>query len=279
MISPVRDKDILNELTVFKLHAYARSHNWHETSRWHDKAIVYTLDNSSSNDKILLPIRNTFADYAERVANAIYTFAEVEHRSELDVYYDLLEVGVDIIWLSSSHHNDGYVLSLNEYSELYSNASALLTAAARSVEAPKAVHRGKISSEIVRYLAEVIPARSESKTYALTLHSPVTQSLYEPRLTEERSHYPRELPFSRRTTLLLADALDNTNAALNHIDTYDVVTAVCAAVGKGISANLCNAISCLAREAHGINITISWAGVNGTKRPQAMNSEAIQPTY
>lgn len=268
MNASIRDKVALSKLMVSNLHAYARSRNWNEQETWNDRAIVYTQQNAQDEFELLVPLRDTFADYAERVANILYTLSKAEDRSEEAVYLDLIEISADVIRFWSSFRPAEDTVSLAEYSNLYTNANDMLSAAARAVETPRAAYRGKISSYIAEYLSQVTPIMTTVQGYSLTLHSPVTQPLYEQRRFLDYSEEQSCLPFSRRATLKLAEALDHVTDALSYVYKTDDLSPFEEAVSHGVSANLCSSISRVAKDSGGLAIGLYWASIRGSELPR-----------
>ena len=268
MTLPIQDKAALSQLSVRNLHDYARSRNWSEQETWGDRAIVYSLGTGDVDLELLVPLRDSFADYAERVANIIATLAISEDRPELEVYFDLVEISSDVIRLSSSGRPDDHMLSLSEFSSLYAHSHELVTAAARAVETPKAAYRGNISKGVADYLSRLTPVRTSGSDYSLTLHSPVTRPLFEQRRIFDYHEEQNYMPFSRRTTMKLAEALQYTTTALSEVCLTSDLSVFDAASSYGVSANLCSSLSKLAKDASGIEIALFWALVRGDERPQ-----------
>ena len=255
-------------MSPINLHAYARSRDWVEQEIWNDRATIFTLAAGDSELEILVPLRDSFADYAERVSDAIRTLALAENRSETEIYLDLMEVGSDVIRCWSSLRPTTESLSLSEYSNLYSNVHDMISAAARAVEAPRAAYRGKLSKDISDYLSQVRPIAASTSSYSLILHSPVPLPLYEQGRMFDYGETQVHLPFSRRATLKLAEALDHTTSALTEVCKTSDLSIFEYASSYGVSANLCSAISRLAKGARGIEIGLYWAYVRGGDPPR-----------
>ena len=99
--------------------------------------------------EILCPHRDTIADYAESMAEAIAIFATVEDRSQLDVFHDVAGAGADVIHIRSPNGTANGTLSLRQNAKILNDAYNMLASAARAVENPKAAYRGRISGNVI----------------------------------------------------------------------------------------------------------------------------------
>ncbi len=104
MLVQIRDRKSLERLPIVNLRSYLLSRGWTSVGPWGDRpAIIFAKEDENKNREILVPTRDTVADYAERIAEAIAILAEVEERSQLDVFQDLSASGADVIRLRSSN--------------------------------------------------------------------------------------------------------------------------------------------------------------------------------
>ena len=93
MIVQIRDRAALSTLSFVSLQAYLESHGWNNEGPWGQRpATIYSKEYGGGTWEILAPTRDTVADYAEAMGEAVAVLAEVEERSQLDVFYDLISV-------------------------------------------------------------------------------------------------------------------------------------------------------------------------------------------
>ena len=98
MLVQIRDRAALSSLSIVSLRSYLNSRGWENEGPWGQRpATIYAKAHSGQNWEILVPVRDTIADYAESMAEAVSILASVEARSQLNVFYDLMGVGSDII--------------------------------------------------------------------------------------------------------------------------------------------------------------------------------------
>ena len=85
----IRDREALSSLSLSSLRAYLKSRGWVDEGEFRNRATIFTMSCNGRKWEILCPHQDTFADYAERMAEAVETIATVEERSQLDVFHDL----------------------------------------------------------------------------------------------------------------------------------------------------------------------------------------------
>ena len=85
----IRDREALSSLTTSNLRAYLQLQGWSDAGLWGERATIHVKEHGGRDWEILIPLRDTVADYAESMAEAVAVLAAVEDRSELDVFNDL----------------------------------------------------------------------------------------------------------------------------------------------------------------------------------------------
>ena len=261
----IRDREALSSLSLLSLRTYLKSRGWVDEGEWGKRATIYSTENEGKRWEYLCPLRDTVVDYAECMAEAVEILANVEERSELDVFHDLAGAGADVIRLRSLNGVAREALSLGQSVEMLSDAYDMLASAARAVEKPKATFRGKVSANVADYLNDVQPLPSYHEGYALTLHSPVPAGIG----TQTDFGDAFTAPFPRRATSQLARALGHTTHAIAKAVVENTLEPFRQGVGKGVSANLCDAVAELAINGRGIAIGLFWADVRPSNIPDS----------
>ena len=259
----IRDRRALSSLSLSSLRVYLRSHGWADDGPWGDRATIFTREHDARGWEVLVPLRDTVADYAENMAAAVAILATVEDRSQLDVFSDLKGAGADEIRLRSSNGAADGPLSLHRSAGLFGSAYDMLAFAARSVERPQATYRGRPSAEVAGYLDVVQPLPHYDEGYKLTLHSPVPPKFGD-------SGRPGRRPsgaFLQAVTRRLAGALTQASTAIGLAEASGKLDAFEQAVSFGVSANLCDSVAALARQSHGIVVDLFWADVRPSVFP------------
>ena len=258
----IQDGAALSKVSPAQLRAYLEANGWTLYENWRELITVWVKAKDEETHQVLLPLREQSDAYAQRMAEAVTTLAEVEGRSQLAVYYGLLAAGSDVIRLRPQEKSRAGG-SLGDSAALLTQARDLVTAAARAAERPGlAVYRGPASGKVEDYVRKVRPMPGYEAGEELTLHSPVPAE-YGAAAEGERKSHP---PFARQSTLALYAGLhaarDGLVSALGgaSLGVFDKAAA------KGGSANFCAALAALARQGRGIGVSLSW----GAARPADM---------
>ncbi len=262
----IRDQAALESLPLLSVRAYLSSQGWINDGSWGRRrlASLYLKEQGAKSWDLVVPNLDTVSDYARRMFEVVETLSKVEERPQLDVFYDLKNAGGDIIRLSSRNGKARHPMSLRDTTELLSDTYGMLSAAARSVENPQAVHRGSLSTEISDYLGAVQLLPHNFDTYALALRSPAPGGIG-PQLDLGDEYHT---PFPRRATSRLSQALQSTTAAVREAIGTDTLDPFREAVSEGVSANLCSSVARLAEKGHGIEIRVHWAETRPSTTPE-----------
>ena len=253
----IHDREALGSLSLVSLLSYLRSHDWQDNGPWGmGLANLYLKDHGGRTHHIFVPVRDTLADYAQAMSEAVEAIAAVEERSELDVFYDLAGTGADVIRVGAPKGATNGTLSLRQNVELLNDAYRMVASAARAAEKPQAVYRGGMSAEVSEYLNSVQPMPNYYEGHTLTLHSPVPAGIGQGDFGDEYI-----LPFPRRATTKLADSLKHMEDAIDEARIGRTLEPFDLTVEHGVSANLCDSVAALAKKGRGIEIDLSWAEV------------------
>ena len=83
----IRDRDALLSLPLRSLRSYLKYRGWNDEGQWGKRpASFYTIEQDGQRWSIVVPYKDTSPDYAERMSDAVSALAEVEKRSQLDVF-------------------------------------------------------------------------------------------------------------------------------------------------------------------------------------------------
>ncbi len=267
MLVQIQDRTALSSLSILSLRSYLSSRGWKNQGPWGIRpATIYAIEHGGRNWEILVPTRDTVADYAENMAESVEVLAAVEQRSQLDVFYDLSASGADVIRMRSANGiAEQPPLSLRRSASMLKDAYDMLAASARAAEKPRPAYRGKISSDVADYLDNVRPMPSHYQGYALTLHSPVPVGFGR----QEDFGDDFNPPFSRLATSKLAQGLGHASTAIEQVVADDSLEPFRQVVDYGVSANLCDSLAELAKKGRGIEIELTWAGVRPANVPNS----------
>ena len=257
----IRDAAALRQVSQVQLRAYLEAAGWSQTEIWRERISVWSKENNGQAPQLLAPLREHSDAYALRMGEAVTLLAEVEERSQLDVYYDLLAAGADVIRLRPLEKTpvNG---SLHDSVAFLGQVRDLVMAAARAAERPGlAVYRGRASGDVMDYVRKVRPLPGYERGEEVTLHSQVPADYWEQRDLEGSPHPP----FSRQSTLALYAGLHTARDTLVSVLGGAPLSVFDTAAPQGASANFCTAVAALARQSHGIAVSLSWAKVRPTE--------------
>lgn len=260
----IKDAAALRRVSPKMLHSYLETKGWSYQETWREQAAIWAIEYDGESLEILAPSSDLSYRYAVRIAEAITVLSEVEERSQLDVYYDLLGAGADVIRLRAMNSREPSQPSLDEGMTLLQHAHAILAASARFADRPGLpVYRGGISGTVKEYLQGVHAVPGYGAGYDLTLHSRVQADYLGQKEMGDAFH----APFARRATIALNAGLREAQKTAEAALSGRGASAFGNAVPKGVSANLCDAVAGLARQGAGFSVALSWASVRPADVP------------
>lgn len=259
----IRDAAALRRLSPAMLSAYLGAQGWVHEETWRGRIMVWSRTHGGGEWEILAPLREYSDAYAVRIAEAIALISELEERSQLDVYYDLMGAGADIIRLRSLNGAGRGGWRLDDSVTFLTRARDLLTAAARYAERPgQPVYRWRPSGMVGDYVRALRPLPGYAAGNELTLHSPVPAGYG----TQGDFGDDVKPPFARQTTLALYDSLHQAGHTVTAVLGGATIPETFAeAARQGVSANLCDAVVALARQGHGVGVNVFWAHVRPSR--------------
>ena len=266
----IRDSEALRRVSPTILRAYLEARGWVQEETWRNRILVWSITQNEQVKEILAPLRELTDAYAVRISETIALLAEIEGRSQLNVYYDVLGAGADVIQLRSLNGVGQSGWTLGESVDFLTRAHDLILAAARAAERPgQLAYRGRPSGEVTDYVRGVRPLPGYETGPELTLHSHVPAG-YGVQLDMGD---PVRAPFPRRATIALNTGLhEAVRKAESVVGGEGIADAFGEAAPQTASANLCEAVAALAYRGHGIGVSLSWAGVRAA---EASNSEFV----
>lgn len=259
----IEDADALRKVSRTALRAYLQSNGWIHAETWRNRILIWSKEYDGRNRDILMPLYEDSGSYATRIYEAVSLLAELEDRSQLDVYYDLMEAGADVIRLRLLNENSRFDESLSARANFLDWAQKLMESAARSVERPnQPVYRGRLSDRVADYMRSVRPLLGYGIGSDLVLHSRVPARYGQSDMGDDFLS-----PFGRKTTKALLEGLreaDKTAVTVNS-GKVEIEEAFKQATCHGVSANLCEALAALAKQSRGVVVSVSWAAVRPAK--------------
>jgi hypothetical protein len=262
---------LLKAVTPHALRMYATASGWGRVEGINGGIAVYQ-NPAAPLRQLIIPLDESFDDYAERVHDAVQRLAEFAQRSPLEVLNDLTIPPADVFRLRvQSRAAELGTLPLAEGLDLLQGGHDLLQAAACSAHQPQAYYRRPAFGPVHEFLRSCLIGQTERGSYVVAIIAPVTPELA-PTLcdgVEDETLFQNE-PYERRVTLLLMQALLTLRGTLDRGRSEDLLHAV----EQGVSANLCEALAAMSpsdTQAH-LQMTMRWSR-NRPRVPRNVSSQ------
>lgn len=177
---------------------YLRSRGWQRAGTVDDRATVWARGDA----EVLVPQRRELRDFGLRMAEVLSTLEAVEQRSRLEILDAITSAGADVVRLRliGPELNDGR-LGLARAGQVLDRTRELLTAAACSVVAPRALHGAKRPGAATDWIEQLQLAAPEAGSFVLKVVSDVP-----PALEPQGSLLLDDEPFGRRAARRLQEA-------------------------------------------------------------------------
>lgn len=268
----IRDAAALAARAPAELSTYLRSGGWRLAHRTETVA-YWVLPADGDELEILQPLDPALRDYAARVGDAIATLAAAEARSELDVLRQISQSTWDVhtVSLFPADQPAG-MIPLEDGVSAYEGLRSLVAAAAYPVFAKqqRAVQPSRKPQGMADFLRSVRIGPAREGSFILTAHTPVPPRLAEqPSLFDDGGSRIEDEPVERQVSLRIYSAvraaLDAADAALLSVDGLEPFSD---AVGRGVSANLCEALTALGGgTGHQFQLAVSLAAARRNGAP------------
>ena len=238
------------------VHAYLAANGWMKLGPYHgNTGDVYRL-REDEREAVLVPASAKFADYVTRLMQLVETLGRVENRRQSTVLTDLSLAEVDLIRVRLHRTFDDSSIPLSAGVSLLDDSRKLLLAAACSASRPQRLFRAGRDQKAAAYVEHVRLGQTEPGSFVVNLLAPVTPSLTKP---ESAQQLPLLDPFERRVARMLVSGLRASREATELFNRGGDIRAFEERVGKGISANLCQASANLINIGGGLDVSVSWA--------------------
>lgn len=261
MKARIIDEAALTDVSPLSLATYAKSDGWTEVEPFGEHSRVYAKDGAEA----IIPGTSSLGDYSNVVAALLETFSRTSGRDELQIYRDLVTLDRDVVRVRlPDAERDGSV-RVDAGVELVTGAHELFLSAACSAWEARPVYRAGRVKRANEYMAGVRLGQTEQGSFVVTLLAPVP-----PAIETQRMLWPEESnePYERLVTRRLASGLDAAAEAIERFTFERDFSVFEDAVGKGLSANLCDAAASLCSQDGGIEISITWAQTRPTPQPR-----------
>lgn len=257
----IDDEAVLTTLTPQAVTAYAQSAGWNYLEEFADFGSVY----GRGGEEIIVPNAEGARDYARAMAAVLSRLAEVERRSALEIFREILRADHDTVRFAVLEGASDASFPLERGRTIVAAAADIVRSAALAAHGPQVAFGAGLTPDVVAlHLSRCRVQLGELGRFSLAITSPVA-----PDLSGDPASEP---PFARRAVHQLARALTAVRAALPTASREGSVEALAAAFEDGVSAELCEALGRLSQDASGIEIAIAWART----RPSELSRVLVQ---
>ncbi len=257
----IRDSEAFQSLSPPEVVAYLRSHGWAQSQKSDPpKWLSWIRTENDEEFEGLQPLDRSFRDYSIRMRELMEVLSAVEKRSQSEIYADLLTTFADIvrIRIDDSEILDG-TLPIEINAQIAQKTRDLMLAAACSATGKKAVWHSRKPQQAVDQVKKVRIGQSERGSYIVTVISRVSPAL---ELPGNGQLFETAPPFERQVIQTLATSLDTLDKAAASAAISGQMDAFDASVSKGVSANLCDAVTGLWGDDNGnrcLEFSFSWS--------------------
>ncbi len=260
MKTTIRDRDVLQAIGPYQLAAYLRAGGWSKAGTTEGVKAIWTLAQDHEEYEVLVPLAPDLRDYALRMAEVLRTLEAVEDRSQLEVLRDIEAATADIVRIAAGGENTAeFSIPIEAGVRMVENARDLVLAAACAAVQPRQIFATRKPTLAVEYLRKVRLGQTERGSFVLNIESPVPVALQ----GQQRMDLGLggDEPFERRVTQMLMRALAAVRNAAAESSARGTLDPFTAAVERGVSANLCDAIVGLHEGGAGrtLSVRMHWA--------------------
>ena len=255
MSAHVTETTLAETVNPLGVHAYLAANGWAKIGPCHgDTGDIYRLQ-EDDREAVLVPASATFADYVTRIVQLAEILGRVENRRQTAVLTDLVLADVDLIRIRLPDAHDDSSIPLSAGVDLLQESRKLLLAAACSASRPQRMFRAGRHRQAAAYVEKVRLGHTEPGSFVLNMLAPISPSL----MKSDPTQLSLLDPFERRATRMLVSGLHAAREATVRVNRGDGIGAFEERVGKGVSANLCEAAANLVDTGKGLDVSVSWA--------------------
>ncbi len=260
----IRERSAMFNLDPTLMEAYLMSREWRSISSNVDAGSIWLTRSGDETVEVLVPRSREARDFPLRISEALRAMAELEKRSEFEVYQDIRFAAYDMVVVSITQPQDRTDLDLSHAVALVINASDMMLATACSQVSPRPAFLWRRPRRAKDYADTLRGLQVSLDRPTVTILSPIPRPYQRPLLRG-----PNSDPFGRRVIAKLANAFAATQALMRNVRAIDreVVDSL---IEHGVSANLYDAIIGMVSASNGIakvRVDIRFAPVRPERNP------------
>lgn len=224
-----------DEVSSDQLQAYLQSKYWYEDGKIRSVATIWH-QHADQEAEVVLPFPYV-KDYRQRLRDAVTAVASFEKRDALEVIKDVTRLLANVISVRVIHADtkDG-TIPINDGVLLISKAKDLLLAAAMSIHAKKKQFIGPSPKDVRAYVDALLLGQTEVGSYVVNVIASLSGN------DAASDHIGENTSLAQAVTLNLITGLEALTTASDEFDSRQSLRVFDAAVQRGASANMCDAL-------------------------------------
>ena len=252
-------KDQVDSLRTRDVQQYLTSRGWYIVDRESTTAVELYHHPQHGDAEILLPLRQSLADYSLRMADVIQALSAIDDRPWSEILNALSGPPSDILRLRvvSEAATLGN-LPLDDALRFFQSGRDMLLSAACSTIRPQAFHPEKSLKQANDFIRGCRFGQTERGSFVASIIAPVPPAFHQAMIPfgEEEFREATE-PFARRVTSRLMHSLEIVDQTVKTARLDPIFNGV----NDGVSANLCEAVAAMKPQGDQsrIDIRMSWS--------------------
>lgn len=263
------------------IEVYLLAHDWEAVKR-NKTFSVWRPGKSARNagEFLFVPLLSTPADFEDRLRDVVARLSEMEERDPETMATNLRYATADLIRISLVSPRVGLgELPIEDGRNLFDGAKDMMRAAACAAIDPRPSFGTRTPETAKDYLEGVRLGQTERGSYVVTVISHVAAPEQQALVPDDVEHV--DVPFERRVTTRLMESLEAAQAAARDVlaSQGTVAETFEEAVPRGVSSNLCAAITKMSEQqtAARVHISMDWASSRAPIQ-QAPPSVTFEPS-
>jgi hypothetical protein len=257
----IRDVKAVGALRPLEVAGYLRAKGWTQKYATLGREAIWTSVAGGEEYEILLPLDQTTPDFSLRMGDLLHILAEVERRSQTWVYDDLLTTMADVLRIRIDDPDliDGS-MPMEGHAQIAQKTRDLVLAAACAVSEPRPVWHTRKPARATEHLRHVRIGQTQRGSYVITVISRIPPLLHT--TPGQMELVETEPPYERQVMNTLARALLTLDRAAEQAALTAALVSFEQAVQRGVSANLCDAVTGLWGDGDGprtLEFLFSWS--------------------
>lgn len=234
----------------FSAASYMHAHGWLMLGATSEESL-WRLESDGQTWEALLPLDATRSDNSRRIAELLTVLSAVERRSPNDLIRDLRTAQSDVIRIRATPESDSGTAPIEDALQIVAGSRELLLCAAAAVDSPRAVLGKRKPDRAIEFVRSV-RLSTEAGSFVVVMETPIAPDMEGAQIATAASDTPDaaphalfpdpNVPFARRVTELLVNAIDHSLRACAEVASGEHLTAFDSTVPDGVSANLLEAM-------------------------------------